>query len=659
MRIALFSDTYPPEINGVASSTYILKNELEKHGHDVYVVTTFAGEGRSKWDESEHILQLAGVELKFLYGYVMTSPFHMFAFDEIRKLNLDLIHAQTEFGVGIFARICAKQLKIPLVSTYHTTYEDYTHYVNFINSRTIDSLAKKGVAKISKLYGDSSMSVIAPSEKTKEMLQGYHIRREIDVIPTGLQLDQFHPDLKDEEYSRKIREEFGFTMDDHLVIYVGRLAEEKALDLVIRGFSLALQQGANVRLLVVGNGPDFDRLQAMVKEEGIEGKVVLAGPKPRSEVPSFYRASDAFISASLTETQGMTFIEALAAGLPLFARKDDVLDELLIEGKTGSFFKDEQDLADHLITFGNTPLEQIHKCQKDCLSVVQPYSSEVFYQRVIAVYQRVVEEYQHQYRIDDVKVKDSTVQLYLISNRKEELRLQVSIDDYYNQGMRKDGILTSKAVEELKQTEAGTIAYQSCLKKIAMKDRTCKEIYDWLSKNTECDISTINKIVDKLEEKGYLNDERYCEDQIQALKSSLAGRQKIIRTLKRHGIPFEMIVEKLDHEMEDEEENARKYAVKALHTMKNNSVRKTKNALYQKLVQQGYAGTIASHIVDQLDYSPVETKEVDNLRKCAAKAMRKYSRKYEGTELRNHIYRYCATQGYDSEDIYVILDEME
>ena len=163
MRIALFTDTYPPQINGVAASTSILRNELEKHGHDVVVVTTYKGSGKHKWDDDHKVLRLAGVQLKFLYGYVMTSPFHVSALEEIRKLNLDVIHAQTEFGVGLFARICAKQLQIPLVSTYHTTYEDYTHYVNFINSRKVDEIAKVGVAKLSRLYGDSSIEVIAPS----------------------------------------------------------------------------------------------------------------------------------------------------------------------------------------------------------------------------------------------------------------------------------------------------------------------------------------------------------------------------------------------------------------------------------------------------------------------------------------------------------------
>ena len=199
MRIALFTDTYPPQINGVAASTSILRNELEKHGHDVVVVTTYKGSGKHKWDDDHKVLRLAGVQLKFLYGYVMTSPFHVSALEEIRKLNLDVIHAQTEFGVGLFARICAKQLQIPLVSTYHTTYEDYTHYVNFINSRKVDEIAKVGVAKLSRLYGDSSIEVIAPSMKTKEMLESYPcelMERVVwGMIPKGRLGRQIHKKL--------------------------------------------------------------------------------------------------------------------------------------------------------------------------------------------------------------------------------------------------------------------------------------------------------------------------------------------------------------------------------------------------------------------------------------------------------------------------------
>lgn len=205
MKIGLFSDTFVPEINGVANSTYILFQELKRHGHEVYVVTTYRGKESMEWNESHDVLRLNGIQLKFLYGYVMTSPFHSQALEVIRSLNLQIIHAQTEFGVGIFARICAKHLNIPLVSTYHTTYEDYTHYVNLLNSKAVDEVGKMAVAKLSKLYGESSQEVITPSIKTKEMLEKYEIQRKLTVIPTGLSLDRFNPEKFSQEQKQETR----------------------------------------------------------------------------------------------------------------------------------------------------------------------------------------------------------------------------------------------------------------------------------------------------------------------------------------------------------------------------------------------------------------------------------------------------------------------
>ena len=139
MRIGLFGDTYFPEINGVATSIKTLEDELIKLGHEVYIITTKAD--FSKPELEGRVLRLPGIELKFLYGYVLTSPLQISAFNIVRSLDLDIIHAHTEFGIGIFARICSRLLSIPLVSTYHTTYEDYTHYVNFINSNIVDNVA--------------------------------------------------------------------------------------------------------------------------------------------------------------------------------------------------------------------------------------------------------------------------------------------------------------------------------------------------------------------------------------------------------------------------------------------------------------------------------------------------------------------------------------
>lgn len=659
MRIGLFTDTYPPYINGVANSTYILGNELRAMGHEVYVVTTYPGIGKCRWNEDHTVLQLAGPELPFLYGYVATSPIHLNAQEEIRKLNLDIIHAQTEFGVGLFARICAKVMKIPLVSTYHTTYEDYTHYINFINSRTVDSIAKKAVAKLSQLYGDSSMEVIAPSMKTKEMLIGYHVRREISVIPTGLKLDNFSMEHDNPAFTAKIRNEYGVKDGEKLIIYVGRLAEEKALDLVIRGFAKAKEEGIGVKLLIVGGGPDFDKLVSMTAELGIDDTVYLCGPKPSEEIADYYRSADAFISASLSETQGMTFIEALASSLPLFARKDEVLEELLKEGKTGWYFKDEETLCEKLKTFCDLNEEERRAMQENCVSAASPYSSVTFGKRVEEVYLRTMEEYHHQYRIDTVRIRDTLVQLTLISSSDEEIRLNVSMDDFYEMGMQKDGMLTEKQINELKIREESVLAYQKCIRKLAAKDRTCTEICDYLTKETQCDIDAVNGIVDHLKEQGFLNDERLCIHQIELLKKAGYGHDRIVRTLRKRGIPYEMIEEHLSVRMDDERENAEKYARRLQLTHHHDSVRKTKEFIRTHMITQGFSKDLAGEVVNDMDFSENMLREDDNLRHCIAKATKRLEHKYSGKELKDRVFRACAAQGYRYEDINAALNEME
>ncbi len=660
MRIGLFTDTYPPEINGVANSTYILQRQLEAMGHDVYVITTNSQGGvASHWEEDGKVLRFKGAELKFLYGYVLTSPFHFQALQEIKKLDLDIIHDQTEFGIGIFAHMCASQLNIPLVSTYHTTYEDYTHYVNFLNSKTVDSLAKKMVAKLSKLYGNSSVAVISPSEKTKDMLLKYEIRKDISVIPTGLVLDDFSPEKENPEKTVEIRSKYGFEKDDVLFVSVGRLAQEKSIDVVISCFQQAKKENIPIKLLLVGGGPDYDSLLETIKNERLQDMIKLSGPLPKDEIPDIYRAADAFISASLSETQGMTFIEALASGIPLFARFDDVLEHLITEGESGWYYSSEEEFVEKVRKFLVMSEEEKEAVKQACLKHVEPYSAKIFGEKVFKVYEDALMLYRDSITIDDVQVKDSYVQLYLLNGQNEELKLQVTMDDYANLGLRKGYQITQDTYQQLQKKETGVKAYQGIIRRIAIKDRTRKEIYDWLTKETECDIKTINKIVDKLEEKGYINDERYCVESINAMRLTLNGNDKIIRTLVRKGIPVEMVEQKLSEIPDTSEDDALKYALKVQNSVKDDSVRKQRYTITNKLIQRGFSRSLSESTVEKLDFSGAELRESDNLKKTANKAKKRYSSKYSSSELRNRVYRYCASQGYSSSDIYAVMDEME
>lgn len=658
MKIGLFTDTYLPDINGVATSIKTLEDELVKLGHEVYIITTKPE--FSKSELNDRVLRLPGLELKFLYGYVLGTPFQISAYNIIKSLELDIIHAHTEFSIGIFARICSRLLSIPLISTYHTTYEDYTHYVNLINSDIIDNMAKTVVAKLSKLYGDSSIEVISPSEKTKEMLLRYDIRSDIHVIPTGLDLKRFNVNNRDINKVKEIRDKYGILDDELFVISLGRIAEEKSIDIIIDAFKYVKEDNIKAKLLIVGSGPEEDSLKKQVKALNLEDYVIFAGKKPSEIVPSYYLASDVFVSASLTETQGLTFIEALASGLPVFARPDDVLNELVFDGKTGFYFNTPKELSEKLKKYIELNDEEKNIIKYNAVNVVKPFNSEEFGKKVVNIYKIAIAKYKEMFVIDEIRAKEDHVNIIVKSPNGDEHKLIVTNETYINEGLRKDQKINQNILEKLKKEEIFVKAYQSCIGRIARRDRTRKEIYDWINNNFDIEIKDVNDIIKKLEDRGYIDDYRYAKSNIESMKLSLQGERRIIQNLKRKGIPYEVIQELLEDSDQNEElEHAIKWANKVKVSIKDTSVAMKKNKLYKKMMVQGYNHDIISLAMDHISFVDDENVEIDNLRKAAIKARKKYEKRFKGSKLRNNMFRYLFSIGYRTEDIYVVLDEME
>ncbi len=658
MRIGLFSDTYAPEINGVVSSIVILQNELERHGHEVFVITT--NNSLFETEREGNVMRLPGLEIKKLYGYVLTSPIHFSASAEVEAMNLDLIHAHTEFGVGIFARLVARKYNIPLVSTYHTTYEDYTHYVNPIKSKSVDRLAKKAVARLSRMYGSSCVGMIAPSEKTKEMLLKYGVTTPVRVIPTGIDLMRFDKSNTASEVRTKIREEYGISQDDFLVTFVGRIAQEKSIDIQIRAFEYIKKHQINSKLLIVGSGPQLSELQDLTMQLGISDYVKFAGKKPSDQIATYYHASDAFVSASLTETQGLTYIEALASGLPLFARPDDVLENLVVEGKTGYYFDDSKMFSEKLMKHIQLSKDKRKDMVENAQNQVMRYSSEIFYQRVLDLYEESIECYLNEYEVIQVKNKNDYVEIKVEKN-DEVIKVMVDYLSYIRNNIRLGTRVTKIQLNELIEQEKRVKGYELCIKKLANKDHTRKEMYDLLTKDTDLEIGDVNDIVSLLEEKGYVDDVKFTHNMIANLRGLLQGEFKINRTLKKRGIPVYMIDDALEQMKNDEFEleNAVKLAQKTKNSNQGLALRKKKQKIVQKLFNQGYSSDIIEQAIGRINFIDEEDNELDALRTIAEKAKKRYSSKYASVQLRNMVFRYCSAQGFDIEDIYVVLSEME
>lgn len=336
MRIGLFTDTYYPEINGVAHSTYLLKRALERMGHTVYVMTSRTKNAQSA--PKERIYRLPSISpmmVKDRHLALVVAPYWI---HKCKQMHLDVIHTQTEFTVGILGLQVAQKYGIPHVHSYHTMYEDCIHYLPLPKTEGL----KRMVCALSARFCNYSDAVIVPTEKVRKKLFGYRVIRDVHVVPTGLNLDKFRSyDTKEVE---RLRQRFNLSSGCTL-LSVGRLAEEKRTDKLLEYYKRLETEEEDVQLLIVGDGPEKERLQMQAKDMAIRN-LCFTGGVPWDEIQNYYALGDLFVSASKAETQGLTYMEALAAGLPLLVQRDDCLNGVLQEGINGMSFTNEKELLD-------------------------------------------------------------------------------------------------------------------------------------------------------------------------------------------------------------------------------------------------------------------------------------------------------------------------
>ena len=344
MVIGIFTDTFYPEINGVATSVVLLKRELEKIGHTVHVFTS-SNPAIKKGVDIENTNRLPSAPFIFLPNRRMAAVYKKSVAHKINSLNLDIIHTNTEFSLGMFGKLMAAVLNKPVIHTYHTLYEDYVHYITrgkFVNFST------EVARRFSKKFCNSCDSIVVPTEKTRDLLLNYHVERPISIIPTGIDLAQFQLNEADIKAVRALKAKYHIRNNDKVILYVGRLAKEKNLDAVVQQLPKYFKKNPNTKFLMVGDGPWKREIEILAKAGGILKNFIFTGEQPWSEIAKFYAMGDIFVSASLSETQGLTFIEAMASGLPVLAKRDRSIEKLILDGQTGCVFDDDNEIPQKL-----------------------------------------------------------------------------------------------------------------------------------------------------------------------------------------------------------------------------------------------------------------------------------------------------------------------
>ncbi|HEL0771882.1 TPA: glycosyltransferase family 4 protein [Streptococcus equi subsp. zooepidemicus] len=342
MRVGLFTDTYFPQVSGVATSIRTLKEELEKEGHEVYIFTTT--DKHVKRFEDPTIIRLPSVpfvsftDRRVVYRGLISS------YKIAKEYHLDIIHTQTEFSLGLLGKMVGKALRIPVVHTYHTQYEDYVSYI--ANGKIIRPSMVKPLLRG---YLKDLDGVICPSRIVLNLLEGYEVTIPKRVIPTGIALENYvREDIKKEDIAA-LRKELAISDDETMLLSLSRVSYEKNIQAIIHQLPAVLSENSRIKLVIVGDGPYLQALKELAVTLGVEDHVVFTGMIAHDQVGLYYKACDFFISASTSETQGLTYIESLASGKPIIAHGNPYLDDLITDKMFGTLYYAESELSDAII----------------------------------------------------------------------------------------------------------------------------------------------------------------------------------------------------------------------------------------------------------------------------------------------------------------------
>jgi 1,2-diacylglycerol 3-alpha-glucosyltransferase len=376
MRVGLFTDTYLPQISGVATSIKTLKEELEKQGHEVYIFTTT--DKHVKRYEDPTIIRLPSVpfisftDRRIVYRGLFES------YKIAKTYKLDIIHTQTEFSLGILGKMVGKALRIPVIHTYHTQYEDYVRYI--ANGKLIRPSMVKYIVRgfLNDLDG-----VICPSRIALNLLDGYSVKIPKRIIPTGIDLREYErPDISQEDIA-KLREKWAIASDETVLLSLSRVSYEKNIQALLANMPKILSNNPKVKLLIVGDGPYLEELKEQAQDLAVMDNVIFTGMVSHNETALYYKAADFFISASTSETQGLTYAESLASGKPIIAQSNPYLDDLITDKVFGTLYQTESDLADAVLNaIVSTPAKQEKVWQKKLYEI----SAEAFGKSVFAFY---------------------------------------------------------------------------------------------------------------------------------------------------------------------------------------------------------------------------------------------------------------------------------
>lgn len=377
MNIGFFTDSYFPQVNGIATSIDFLLNEIEVWGHRVHVFAPAMG---SPANDRGNVYRLVSVRCYENPPYYLAIPFSLRALTLIPRLHLDIVHMHTPLSLGFIAYQVAKIYHLPLVYTYHTILPEYGHYVRVLRKTIVP---RKLIEMADALVCKPCDHIVAPSTKVKRLLLKYEVKSPITVINNAIQIERFRRIERGYLHRR-----LGLLEAQKIILAVGRLGREKNLEFLLRAFA-QMAARSPVYLVIAGEGYAGPSLEQLADRLDINDKVTFLGNIPYADMPKVYADADLFVSPSVSETHSMALLEALAAGLPVVAVQDEALESTVINGVNGYITGlDEEEFASKAdAILARSDIWKAMSEASQCIS--ERFSVQIQVQRLLEVYNQI------------------------------------------------------------------------------------------------------------------------------------------------------------------------------------------------------------------------------------------------------------------------------
>lgn len=332
LKIAFYTDTFLPAVDGVVTSILGFKKELENRGHEVYIFASGTEKTKQMTKNDKRIFVVKGIRLN-KYPQYSFALFPLATTLKLGNVKMDVHHAHTPFSLGVHAYMMSKLDRAPLVGTFHTLFTDSAIIKEYaVNNEILAKSIIKYSWKYISLFYNRCDEVTAPSNVIKHMLEKNDVKN-VKIIPGGVDMKKFNPKVN----GGSIRKELTRGGKGKIVMYVGRISREKKIETLIKAAGLLKKE--NIRFVIAGTGPAYGHYTGMVERMHLNDKVRFVGFVKNDDLPKYYAACDAFCIPSTFETQGVVSLEAMASGKPVIGADYLALKELIKNGKNGEKFK--------------------------------------------------------------------------------------------------------------------------------------------------------------------------------------------------------------------------------------------------------------------------------------------------------------------------------